>query len=300
MRIILLLFLTNLALAQTIEYKQPLRQVPLSPASPFKTGITGLAVHGDTLLLTDAKSNQTYRLPGLQPLNTLPPGKACPGSREVAIYRQGALEIYAGGKLAARWKQPEPCWFGEVANQWLVVAKNSIELGPLRARRKIKLKQKAQVQIFSVWQEENQLHLSTTDSEGSTFLNLRLKDGKQLEPEVVRGDISIRWTSPHYTLNGQFTHPGDTNASLYDRHYNDIFSTTEYFPISLSEANGRLAYMLHPSDGPRDLLEVADPKAALRWTWQGPEAHACGLSGDGHTLAVLAGGKVYIQPLFVP
>ncbi|MBS2036089.1 hypothetical protein JST97_13960 [bacterium] len=299
-RLLCLLLLCPPCLAQTIDYQEALRQLSLKPTTPVRTGVTALDAQGETLLLVDARNTCTYHLPDLRPLQTLPPGKARLGSKEVAIYRRGALEIYADGILAARWKQPEPLWFGEIADQWVVVTQNDISLGPLQARRKMKLRQKKQVQIFSIWQEGNELHLSTTDEEGSTLLKLRLQDGKQLDPEVVRGDIDISLTSPHYTLNGQFTHPGDTNTSLYNRDHTRVLSTSDYFPTSLTEANGRVAYRLHPSDSPQDLLEVADPKAGLRWTWQGPPASACALSGDGHYLVVLADGKVYLQELVSP
>lgn len=131
----------------------------------------------------------------------------------------------------------------------------------------------------------------------STYLSLRLKDGKPLPAETVRGDISIRLACAHFQLNGQFVHPGDTYTNLSDRSDDSLLSTNDYFPTSLSEGGGRVVYLLdlqneHLFDKPKDFLEVLDPKANQRWTWEGPPPSSAGLSGDGKVLVVLAGGKV--------
>ena len=295
-----LLLASRIAMAQTVEYEKPTTRIPLVTSAPVAQDKTALAVQGNTLLLSDAKSNVVYRLPDMQVLQTLPPGPARLGANgtQVAIYRQKALEIYSQGHVSRRWKQPEPLWFGDVDNQWLVVSAKFIQLGA----RKIPFKMDKQAQVFGAWFEDRQLQLSTTDSQGSRYLKFRLKDGKPLEPEVIRMDISVRLVTAHFELNGQFNHPGDTFTNLSLRPYQALVSTNDYFPTSLSEGGGRAAYLLdlqdeHISDNPRDLVEVLDPKSGQRWTWEGPPPSACALSGDGKILVVLAAGKVYLQQL---
>lgn len=304
MRLLLILLLSQLAWAQTVKYERTTVQIPLKAGAAKAEGKTSLAVQGSTVLLGDDKSNGVYRLPDLLPAHAaLPPGEARLGANgtQVAIYRQGAVELYLQGKRARSWKQPEPLWFGEVGGQWVVVSRRFVEIGPPQARRRIPLQLDKDAQVFGVWLENQVLHMSTTDSSGSIYLSLRLKDGKMLEPETVRGDLSIRRVSARFEILGEYIHPGDSYTHLSDRSGHSLLSTNDYFPTSLSDGGGRAVYLLELKNGDRldakDLLEVLDPKENLRWTWEGPAASAAGLSGDGKMLVVLAAGKVYLQQL---
>ncbi|MFN8610756.1 MAG: hypothetical protein U0931_24660 [Vulcanimicrobiota bacterium] len=293
MRFLFLFLLTGWAWAQTLEYERTTMQIPVKGGSPRAAEKEALEVRGATVLLGDAQGNGVYRLPDLRLAYRLPAGVAHLGAREVALYRQGALEFYREGKLVQRRQQAEPLWFGQVGQHWVVVSRQSVEVGPRRIPIK---KLDRQAQVFGVWFENDQLHLSTTDSQGSTYLTWRLSDGKQIPAETVRGDISIQLASDHFMLHGEYNHPGDAYTHLSQRPHQSVLSGRDYFPKSLSEGDGRAAYLLEINS--ERFLEVIDPKANQRWTWEGPPAAQGALSGDGKWLVVLgADGKVYVQSL---